>query len=81
MTIEILTKAIQQKSVISFEYNKPGKITGIRTGNPHAIFIMRTDDGIESTKVHIPPLVLYWIVTFGVVASVFGKAVAVQSID
>ena len=53
MTIEILKKAIQQKSVISFEYNKPGKVTGKRIGNPHAVFIMRTSDGTESTLVHI----------------------------
>jgi len=26
---------------ISFEYNKPGKMRGIRVGNPRAVFIMR----------------------------------------
>lgn len=53
MIIETLKNAIKKKVVISFEYNKPGKTLGSRTGNPHAIFIMRKKDGTESTKVHI----------------------------
>ena len=53
MIIETLKNAIKKKVVISFEYNKPGKTAGSRTGNPHAIFIMRKKDGTESTKVHI----------------------------
>lgn len=53
MSLETLKEAIEKKSKISFEYNKPGKISGRRIGDPHAIFIMRRKDGSESTKVHI----------------------------
>jgi hypothetical protein len=53
VSLDILTKAISQQVAIMFEYNKPGKISGLRTGNPHAVFIMRRNDGSESTKVHI----------------------------
>lgn len=53
MTIEILKKAIQQKSVISFEYEKPGKETTCRVGNPHALFVMCRKDGTTSPMLHI----------------------------
>ena len=35
---------------VSFEYKDD---TGNRTGNPHAVFVLRRKDGTESTKVHI----------------------------
>lgn len=53
MSLEILKEAIEKKSKISFEYNKPGKTLGRRVGDTHAVFIMRRKDGSESTKVHI----------------------------
>lgn len=53
MSLQLLRRAISDRKSISFEYNKPGKISGERVGNPHAIFIMRTKDGNESTKVHL----------------------------
>jgi len=37
--IEIIKKAIQSRKPISFEYNKQGKTTGKRIGNPHTIYI------------------------------------------
>lgn len=53
MTIDTLKDSIKRKVAVSFEYNKPGKTSGGRIGNPHAIFIMHKKDGTESTKVHI----------------------------
>lgn len=53
MSLDILSEAVERKAVITFEYNKSGKVVGQRIGNPHAIFIMRKIDGSESTKVHI----------------------------
>lgn len=53
MSLQLLKKAILDRQSISFEYNKVGKTPGKRVGNPHAIFIMRTKDGNESTKVHL----------------------------
>lgn len=53
MSLEILIDAIKKKCKVSFEYNKPGKTPGKRIGDPHAVFIMRKKDGVESTKVHI----------------------------
>lgn len=51
--LETLTKAIENKLQISFQYNKPGKIEGIRIGNPHAIFIFTSKAGKTSTKLHL----------------------------
>ncbi len=51
--IDKLIEAIQDKKVISFEYNKPGKTSGIRIGNPYAIYIFTAKSGKQSTKVHI----------------------------
>jgi len=48
-----LTEAIRNRKQISFEYNKLGKISGERIGNPHAVFILTTLAGIKSTKIHI----------------------------
>jgi hypothetical protein len=53
MSLEILKEAIKKRLPIEFEYNKEGKIPGLRKGNPHAVFIMRKKDGSESTKVHV----------------------------
>lgn len=53
MTLENIKLAIEKRSSISFEYNKLGKISGIRIGNPHAVFMMTKKDGSQSTKVHI----------------------------
>jgi hypothetical protein len=53
MPLELLINAIKKQSPISFEYNKEGKTSGLRIGNPHAIFIMRKKDGTESTKIDI----------------------------
>jgi len=52
--LELLTKAIQEKRKISFEYNKPGQTQGVRIGDPYAIFIYTAKNTrIQSTKVHI----------------------------
>ena len=51
--LEILIKAIKNRHSINFEYNKLNKVAGVRTGNPHAVFIFTTIAGIQSTKVHI----------------------------
>lgn len=53
MSLEILTDAIKKMAKISFEYNKTGKVSGTRFGDPHAVFIMRRKDNTESTKVDI----------------------------
>jgi len=36
--LQTIIKAIQEKKSISFEYNKPNKVNGIRTGNPYVIY-------------------------------------------
>lgn len=36
--ISVLTKAINERKTISYEYNKPGKTPGERIGNPYAIY-------------------------------------------
>ncbi|HWB26563.1 MAG TPA: hypothetical protein VG738_13850 [Chitinophagaceae bacterium] len=51
--LDILILAIKQRKPISFEYNKPGKIGGLRIGNPHAVFIFTAKSGEMSTKIHI----------------------------
>lgn len=53
MSLEKLRDAITVRKPISFEYNKPGKTPGARIGHPHAIWVMRKNDGTKSTKVHI----------------------------
>lgn len=53
-TLETLTSAIEKRKPVKFEYNKPGKVKGVRIGNPHAIFIFTAKTSrIQSTKVHI----------------------------
>ncbi|MEA9415426.1 WYL domain-containing protein [Flavobacterium sp. PL02] len=51
--LDKLTKAIKEKKVIEFEYNKPEKTSGKRIGNPYAVFILTAKDGRQSTKVHL----------------------------
>lgn len=51
--LDILISAIKQRKPVSFEYNKPGKISGQRIGNPHAVFIFTSKAGEKSTKIHI----------------------------
>lgn len=53
MSLEILKMAIRNRTGVSFEYNKAGKVEGERFGDPYAVFIMKRRDGSESTKVHI----------------------------
>jgi len=53
MTLENLKLAIKNRTSVSFAYNKPGKVSGVRIGNPHAVFVMTKKDGSKSTKVHI----------------------------
>lgn len=48
-----LSEAINTRTPIDFSYPKPGKITGNRIGNPHAIYRFTSKDGKSSTKVHI----------------------------
>lgn len=51
--LDILIAAIKQRKPVSFTYNKPGKISGVRIGNPHAVFIFTSKSGEKSTKIHI----------------------------
>lgn len=51
--LETLTKAIEKQLPISFKYNKPGKIEGVRIGNPHVVFIFTAKSGKTSTKLHL----------------------------
>ena len=51
--IDMLIESIKKMKPISFEYNKPGKTTGRRIGNVHAVFIFTAKSGEQSTKVHI----------------------------
>lgn len=53
MALEKLKLAIENRSSVRFAYNKPGKVSGKRIGNPHAVFVMTKKDGSQSTKVHI----------------------------
>jgi hypothetical protein len=52
--IETLTEAIGKRHHISFQYNKLGKVQGIRIGHPYAVFIHTAKNTrIQSTKTHI----------------------------
>jgi hypothetical protein len=51
--LELLTKSIEDRLPISFQYNKVGKTEGIRIGNVHAIFIFTSKKGVISTKLHV----------------------------
>lgn len=52
-TLQILKNTIADKVPIQFNYNRPGKTPGIRTGNPHAVFIKRLKSGEEQVYVHV----------------------------
>lgn len=51
--LDKLIKAINEKKVIEFEYNKIGKTLGKRIGHTYAVFILTSKAGIKSTKVHL----------------------------
>ncbi|MBK8055666.1 MAG: hypothetical protein IPK35_20930 [Saprospiraceae bacterium] len=42
--LELLIKAIETKKPVSFEYNKEGKTPGVRTGNPHILYVQQYTD-------------------------------------
>ncbi|MDD5457438.1 MAG: hypothetical protein PHV30_10480 [Candidatus Margulisbacteria bacterium] len=53
-TLEILTKAINERRPVVYEYNKEGKVKGERFGDPHAVFIFTSKTTqVQTTKVHI----------------------------
>jgi hypothetical protein len=52
-SLKLIVGAIKSRSPVSFHYDKAGKTPGLRIGNPHAAFILRRNDGTESTKVEI----------------------------
>lgn len=62
--LELLTKAIQLRKPISFEYDVENKVKGIRHGHPYAVFIHPTTDnvivhiyqthGVSDTKEKLP---------------------------
>jgi hypothetical protein len=52
-TIETLKEAITLRKPISYEYNKSGKTTGQRIGNPYVVFVFTAQDRKQSTKLHI----------------------------
>ena len=35
---EVIVTAIKHRKSVVFDYNRPGKVGGQRTGNPHALF-------------------------------------------
>jgi hypothetical protein len=50
VSLDRLSMAIKMRAPISFEY---AKTPGVRVGNPHALFVLRRHDGLETTKVDI----------------------------
>lgn len=52
-TLEILVQAIENRNHISYQYNKPGKVVGVRIGHPYAVYFFTAKSGAKSTKVHI----------------------------
>ena len=51
--LDLLILAIKSRKPISFEYNREGKVRGMRIGNPHAVFIFTSKTNAISTKIHI----------------------------
>lgn len=51
--LELLTKSVENRLPISFQYNKPDKSEGVRIGNVHTIFIFTSKKEEISTKLHI----------------------------
>lgn len=52
-TTNLIISAIEAKKPIEFEYHQEGKPSGIRIGNPHAIFRGRNRLGIDNTYLHV----------------------------
>lgn len=52
-TLDALIQAINSRKPISFEYNREGKMRGVRIGNPHAVFIFTANSGKQSTKIDL----------------------------
>lgn|GEM_PF-1411925 len=62
--LELLSKAIDSRKPISFEYNVSHKVSGVRFGHPHAIFSHPTTNnvmfhiyqthGVSDTKDKLP---------------------------
>lgn len=52
-TIDTIVEAIKIRKPISYEYNKPGKTSGRRLGNPYAVFVFTAQSGKQSTKLHV----------------------------
>ena len=53
MALNILIKAINNRKVVRYQYNKPGEPSGERIGHPYAVFMFTSKADITSTKVHI----------------------------
>lgn len=83
-TLSLLQEAIENKKSIEFKYIKPGKVTGVRTGDPHAIFIHQTTsnptvdifqtDGDSDTRQSIPgwrPFILEYIHDIKILDTIF----------
>ena len=52
--IEIISEAIKLRKPISFEYNREGKITGVRVGNPHALYLYtKKSDNSETIRLDL----------------------------
>lgn len=51
--IETLKRAIELRKPIAYEYNKPGKTPGRRTGSPYVAFVYTANDKRQSTKLHV----------------------------
>lgn len=51
--LNLLIESIEKRKSISFEYNKVEKTPGTRIGNVHAVFILTSKSGLQSTKVEI----------------------------
>ena len=50
MSIDLLKIAIQNRTPITFEY---AKTPGTRIGNPHALYVRRRKDGVQTTKLDV----------------------------
>jgi hypothetical protein len=52
-TLISIKKAIREKKVIAFTYDKADKEPGTRFGNPHAVYKVNSKSGKRIVKVHI----------------------------
>lgn len=48
-----LEEAIKSRRSIAFHYDREGKTSGERIGDPHAVFIRKRNDGSENVYAHI----------------------------